>query len=77
LDELQAARVRKRLAQLALISIAASPVGGITLHDVIRDFVRAELGGKQLAELHRKLVKRPRRACLRQTLRVVRAGDGG
>jgi hypothetical protein len=57
LDELQAARVRKRLAQLALISITASPVGGITLHDVIRDFVRAELGEKRLAELNGKLVK--------------------
>lgn len=56
MDELQAARVCKRLAQLALISMADSPGGGITLHDVIRDFARAELGEKRLAELNGKLV---------------------
>ena len=42
LDELQAAQVCKRLAQLALVSQAAGPDGGITLHDVVRDFLRAE-----------------------------------
>jgi WD40 repeat protein len=44
LDDLKAAQVCKRLVQLALVSEAASPGTGITLHDVIRDFLRAELG---------------------------------
>ena len=44
LDELQAAQVVKRLAQLALVSQATGAAGGITLHDVVRDFLRAELG---------------------------------
>ena len=52
LDELQTAQVCKRLAQLALVSQASSPVGGIALHDIIRDFLRAELGKRRLAELN-------------------------
>ena len=51
LDELGAARVCKRLAQLALVSQASGPAGGIALHDVIRDFLRAEAGEQRLAEL--------------------------
>ena len=44
LDELQAAQVCKGLAQLALVTQASGPEGGIALHDVIRDYLRAELG---------------------------------
>lgn len=44
LDDLRAAQVWKRLAQLALVSQAPGPAGGMALHDVIRDFLRAELG---------------------------------
>jgi hypothetical protein len=57
LDELRAARVCKRLARLALITIAEGAGGGITMHDVIRDFVRAELGERRLAELNGMLVE--------------------
>jgi WD40 repeat protein len=52
LDELHAAQVCRRLAQLALISQTAGPDGGIGLHDVIRDFLRAGLGGQRLAGLN-------------------------
>ena len=51
LDELRAARVSSRLAQLALLS-RASPGHGITLHDVVRDFLRAKLGKQRTAELN-------------------------
>ena len=51
LDELRAAQVCRRLAQLALIS-QAGPDGGISLHDVIRDFLRAGLGQQRLAGLN-------------------------
>ena len=57
LDELRAAQVCKRLAQLALVSKANGPAGGIALHDVIRDFLRAELGGQHLVELNDVLVE--------------------
>jgi hypothetical protein len=42
LDELAASQVCHRLAQLALITESAE--GGVELHDVVRDFLRAELG---------------------------------
>ena len=51
LDDLQAAQVCKRLVQLALISQAAGPAGGIALHDVVRDFLRAEVGEQGLVGL--------------------------
>jgi hypothetical protein len=51
LDELRASQVCRRLARLALISQATGSDGGISLHDVIRDFLRAELGEQGLAEL--------------------------
>jgi WD40 repeat protein len=51
LDKLQAARVARRLAQLALVSQAVSPVHGIAVHDVVRDFLRAEPGQDRLASL--------------------------
>ena len=56
LDDLRAAQVCKRLAQLALVSQAAGPAGGVALHDVIRDFLRAELGQQRLAELNGMLL---------------------
>ena len=52
LDDLRAAQVCRRLAQLALISQTAGPDGGIGLHDVIRDFLRAGLGEQRLAGLN-------------------------
>jgi NB-ARC domain/WD domain, G-beta repeat len=56
LDDLEAAQVCERLTQLALISRVADPAYGITLHDVIRDFLRAELGPERLAALNRILL---------------------
>jgi hypothetical protein len=55
-DDLQAAQVCERLAQLALVSYAAGPTSGITVHDVIRDFLRAELGPQRLTELNARLL---------------------
>ena len=57
LDELRAAQVCKRLAHFALITIAEGASGGIVMHDVIRDFVRVELGEKRLAELNGSLIE--------------------
>ena len=51
LDDLQASQVCKRLARLALISQASGQAGGIALHDVVRDFLRAEVGEQRLARL--------------------------
>ena len=56
LDDLRAAQVCKRLAQLALVSQASGPAGGVALHDVIRDFLRAGLGRQRLAELNGMLL---------------------
>ncbi len=55
LPDLEAAQVVKRLFQLALVSEVVGVDGGITLHDVIRDFLRAELG-ERLTELCRILL---------------------
>ncbi len=56
LDELRATQVCKRLAQLALVSLVGGPDGGIALHDVIRDFLRNELGQHRLAWLNSSLL---------------------
>ena len=56
LDDLRAAQVCQRLAQLALVSQAVGPAGGIAMHDVVRDFLRAELGQQRLAELNGMLL---------------------
>ena len=61
LDELQATRLCGRLADLGLVSAPHdnTGVGGVTLHDVIRDFLRAELGTQQLAALNGVLLDAP------------------
>ena len=56
LDELAASQVCNRLARLALVSQTGVPAAGFGLHDVIRDFLRAELGQQRLAELNGKLL---------------------
>jgi len=56
LDGLQAAQVCRRLTQLGLVSPAGHAEGGIELHDVVRDFLRVELGDERLAELNRTLL---------------------
>ena len=56
-DDLQAAQVCTRLVQLALVSQATGPAGGLTLHDVVRDFLRAEVAGQErLAAWNGRLV---------------------
>jgi hypothetical protein len=55
-DELGSALVCKRLSRLALVSRATGPAGGVALHDVIRDFLRAGLGPQRLAGLTGVLV---------------------
>ncbi|HEX9357642.1 MAG TPA: NB-ARC domain-containing protein [Streptosporangiaceae bacterium] len=56
LDDLAASQTYGRLAQLALVTYAAGPARGITVHDVIRDFLRAELGPQRLADLNGTLL---------------------
>ena len=56
LDNLQASQVCNRLAQLALLSQLVGPAGDLTLHDVVREFIRAELGQQRLASLNSMLV---------------------
>lgn len=53
MERLAAAQLCQRLAQLALISIG--PNGAVEIHDVVRDFLRGELG-HAIAELSEKLV---------------------
>ena len=59
LDDLQAAQLCNRLAQLALISQAAGAGHGLTLHDVVRDFLQVEIGGQRLAALNGVPATRP------------------
>jgi WD40 repeat protein len=55
LDETAARALCARLADLALLSPA--PGGGtVAMHDVIRDYLRGELGPAQLAQLHQVLL---------------------
>jgi hypothetical protein len=55
LDDLQAAQVCKRLAQLGLVSQDSSG-RGIALHDVVRDFVRMDMGEQKLEALNGTLL---------------------
>jgi WD domain, G-beta repeat/APAF-1 helical domain len=61
LDELQSSQLCARLAELALVSLPTSPEGlgarGVALHDVVRDFLRRELGERQLARLNELLLE--------------------
>lgn len=52
LDAWQAGQVCARLARLALVSQTASLPRSLVLHEVVRDFLRAELGKQRLAELN-------------------------
>ena len=45
-----------RLEDLALVTLTPGSGGAVTLHDVIRDFLRAELGHARLAQLHQVLL---------------------
>jgi WD40 repeat protein len=56
LDDLETSQLLARLGELALVSSAGTAAGGATLHDVVRDFLRGELGQAQLAELNGTLL---------------------
>ena len=57
LDRMAAGALCTRLADLALLAlIPGSDGGAVTMHDVIRDYLRDELGGARLAELHQVLL---------------------
>ncbi len=58
LEQLEATRVCGRLADLGLVTVhhADGERGGVALHDVVRDFLRGELGNQRLAELHGMLL---------------------
>ena len=62
LDELQAGQVCSRLNDLALVSSTEQYPGAIALHDVIRDFLRAELGPQRLTRLNGVLLDAVARA---------------
>ena len=57
LDKLQASQLTARLAELALVGLTDTPGGGIVLHDVVRDFLRDELGLERLKRLNRTLLE--------------------
>ena len=54
LEQLEATRVCGRLADLGLVTVqhADGGAGGVALHDVVRDFLRGELGNQRLTQLH-------------------------
>jgi WD40 repeat protein len=54
LDTLAAAALCARLADLALLTLA--PGGTFTMHDVIRDYLREQLGTARIEELHQILL---------------------
>jgi len=56
LGRLDAGQVVARLAQLALISQDQGS-GGLSLHDVVRDFLRAEIGPASLQYLNQMLIE--------------------
>jgi WD40 repeat protein len=59
LDHMRARQLCARLHALALVSVASGrdePRPGVSLHDVVREFLRGELGPSRLAELNRTLV---------------------
>jgi len=57
-DDLRASRLCSRLNELALVSVPpnASGLSGVMLHDVVRDFLRGDLGPDQLAALNGQLL---------------------
>ena len=57
LDELRSSQLCARLAELALVSPEGSGVTGVALHDVVRDFLRDELGERQLVRLNEVLLE--------------------
>ncbi len=57
LDRLATGALCARLADLALLTLVPGGDGAVTVHDVIRDFLREELGSTRLAQLHQVLLE--------------------
>jgi WD40 repeat protein len=58
LDVMATRALCARLAGLAVLTVTGTADGGtVSLHDVVRDFLREELGAARLVELHRALVR--------------------
>jgi hypothetical protein len=59
LDELQSSQLCARLAQLALVEVSPGRgrATGVALHDVVRDYLRGELGAGRVAGLNEILLK--------------------
>jgi hypothetical protein len=71
MDSVAAGILCARLADFALLALASG--GTVTMHDVVRDYLRSELGATRLAELHRLLLD----AVARDLPDAVSAGGSG
>jgi len=56
IDDLEASQVCARLGELALVTVSDNGTGGVALHDVVRDFLRRELGPQRVTQLNSALV---------------------
>ncbi|MFG3323914.1 NB-ARC domain-containing protein [Streptomyces sp. NPDC048171] len=56
LDEEGSRALCRQLDHLSLVSLSAENGGQLTLHDVLRDYLREELGSEQLSRLHAALL---------------------
>ena len=72
LDRMATGALCARLADLALLTLVSGGDGGVTVHDVIRDFLRDELGSTRLAQLHQLLLN-----TVAQSLPAAAATPGG
>ena len=73
LDRMAAGALCARLANLALLTpVPGGDKGAVTVHDVIRDFLRDELGGTRLTQLHQVLLN-----TVAQGLPTAAAARGG
>lgn len=58
LDPMATRALCARLGELALLNLTGTATGGVvSLHDVVRDFLREELGQVRLVELHQMLLQ--------------------
>jgi len=75
LDRMATGALCARLANLALLTLIPGGDGGaVTVHDVIRDFLREELGSARLAQLHQVLLDT---AAQGLPIAAAAAADGG
>ncbi len=74
LDRMATGALCARLADLALLTLVpgGSGDGAVTMHDVVRDFLREELGSTRLAQLHQVLLN-----AAAEGLPTVAAAAGG